>query len=563
MRSPLLPRMTRCLLIGALLLTCAPALAQGSNPSPWRRPRLVVHVSVDQLRFDFITRFAGFLPDGGLRRLIHEGAVFTDAHYRYASTYTGPGHATQLTGAYANAHGIVGNRVWDPALQAMVPPCDDQGTKLVGIAEERAGASPRRLLASTLADELRLAFGPDARTIAVSLKDRASVLMGGRSALAVWFDRLSGRFVTSTFYRPTAPAWLSAFNARDIPQGDFGKTWQRRGPAAALRQLSADDAPWEEPAYGLGRTFPREIRGLNGTRDITFFKAWTATSYAMQATRELAFAAQKGAGLGADDTPDILAISVSPFDYAGHSFGPHSHELLTLFFDLDDLVRDLLQHLDTTVGEGKWVLSLTGDHGGAAVPEYLQSLGLDAGRVFPAALAQAIEQALDRQIGAADWVTAHKLPLVVLSEAAIAAKQAESAVVQDAAAAAVLALPGVARVFTAARLATGAYPLTPLTTSILRSYHPERFGHLYVLPRPNWIWGYQNLRTGTGHSTPYNYDTHVPIILYGYRVRPGVYSTPVEVVDLAPTLAELLLIERPSHAQGRALREALTAPEPL
>lgn len=535
-------------------------VALGSAPpkDAWAQPRLVVHVSVDQLRADYLTRFYRFLPGGGLKRLLDGGAWFTDAHYGYGVTFTGPGHAVQLTGAYAYRNGIVGN-IWYSAKEGkMVAPCDDSSTTLTGVDTERPGASPRSLLATTVGDVLISSTQKRARVVALSLKDRASVFMAGHLGTAAWFDRAVGRFVSSSYYG-ALPRWVAQLNARDLPGKDFGKTWARRGPKEAYALATADDVEWEEPSHGLGRTFPRKVVGSEGKRDTeTYFRAWAISPYAITATLELTKAAISSESLGKDDIPDILAVGISSTDYAGHAYGPHSHELVSMLFDVDAFMRDLFAHLDKTVGKDKYLVSFTSDHGVSGVPGYLESLGLSAGRIPEKVIRTAINDALSARWGAAEYVAGIKLPQVHLDPKMLATQKAGAEEAEIVAAAATASIEGIREVFTRDRLLKGLLPNTRLNKMIQRSFHAERGGSLYVLTHPHWFQGYKGRKTGTAHGTPYRYDTQVPLVLYGAPwFKPGRYTGEVEMVDLAPTLSTVLGLTRPSQSEGRPLSEAL------
>ncbi|MFT7623315.1 MAG: putative AlkP superfamily pyrophosphatase or phosphodiesterase, partial [Myxococcota bacterium] len=328
--------MQRRLAMMAAILCAAPAVRAKAPPE---RPRLAVVLVVDQLRYDYFQRLGKFLPEGGMRRLM-SGASYSDAHFRYANTYTGPGHATILTGAYSNRTGIVGNKLWDAASGRMVQPCDDADTHLLGCPPGSQGASPHRLEASTVGDELRQQ-DKRSKMIAISLKDRASILLAGRRGQAVWFDRGQGRFVSSTYYGEALVGWAEAYNSGLGPAADFDQTWDRQGPAEAYEQATADDVPWETPYAGLGRTFPRKVRGANNKVDTSFYKAWSASPFSMRAQLKVTQAAIEAEGLGKDEHPDLLAVSVSTFDYSGHAYGPYSHEQTSNYFALDNFVRGL------------------------------------------------------------------------------------------------------------------------------------------------------------------------------------------------------------------------------
>ncbi len=551
---------TRAVLCLALCFSFS-ALAE-TDPAPWERPRLVVVVSVDQLRADYLTRFDGYLPDGGLRRLMREGAWFSNAHYRYASTFTAPGHAVISTGSYAHLNGIVANKVIDESTQTLVDPALDAKTQLVGLPKgtKAVGFSPNRLEGSTIGDELRLATGMAAKVVAITLKPRASVMLAGKLGTPIWFNRDHGYFVSSTHYAPRVPSWVQAFNAKRVPDHAFGTTWNRRGPKAAYGLATADNAPWEALAYGLGRSFPHRLRGANKKKDATFYRAWAFTPAAMKAQLALARAAIETEKLGQDAVPDLLAIGVSTFDFSGHAFGPYSHEMVSLTFDLDELVRNLLALLDQQVGKGRYLLAFTADHGVTAVPEHQRSHGIDAGRIPSLHVTQRVDAALDARFGAETWVLGAYLPFLWLNPKAIAKRKISTAAAERVAAAAASGVKGVANVYTRTRVLAGQLPDSELSRSITRSIHPRRAGNLYVLQRPGWLFHEGTHVGGTRHGTPYNADTHVPLILFGRGVAAGLHAQPVEMIDLAPTLARVLAVSPPNLSEGRPLLEALKPP---
>ena len=543
------------LLTGLVVL---PANAQ-KDSAPWERPRLAVIVSVDQLRADYFTRFHGFLPPGGLRRLMGEGAWFPNAHYAYGSTYTAPGHAVIATGAYAHRNGIIANKLIDAKTRTLVDPAQDASTQIVGLPAglKVTGFSPNRLVGTTIGDELRRATGMRSKVVSITLKPSVIVMMAGKLGRPIWFNRDHGRFVSSTHYGAALPAWVTRFNARAVPDGSFGTQWKRRGPKAAYALAHKDDAPWEGLLYGLGRTFPHPLAGQNKKRDGTYYRAWTFTPHAMKAQLELVGEAISAEGLGADAAPDLIGIGVSTFDFAGHTYGPYSHEMVSLTFDLDDFVRDLFALLDQKVGAGRYIIAFTADHGVTAVPEHNLSIGIDAGRLQGETVVTTIEKALDRAHGRADWVLGAELPHVWLNPSALKRRRVSRAAAQRTMAAASARLPGVARVYTKTDVLAGALPDSELSRRITRSFHPDAAGDVYILLRPGWLFHIGRHHGGTRHGTPYTPDTHVPLVFWGPQFTTGIFPRPVEIVDLAPTLATVLAVSPPSLCEGRPLTEAL------
>ncbi|MFT5431349.1 MAG: putative AlkP superfamily pyrophosphatase or phosphodiesterase [Myxococcota bacterium] len=550
--------MSRCQKLLVIALASALGLVAAPRFSTAKAPRVAVVISVDQMRQDYLTRLWPFFSDGGFKRLVNGGANFTDAHYDYCVTLTGPGHAVQATGTWANRNGYVNNSYFDRTARKMVGPASDTATKLVGVDVAANGASPRRLLAGTLGDRMRTLTGGAAKVIALTLKDRASVPLAGHQGQAYWFDKKFGRFVTSTYYRKTLPDWLQ--NTQPRVDAAFGSTWDRFGPSAAYALASADDASWEEDDDGLGRTFPRTLNGKNNTKDKSFYSAWRSSPAALTLLVELAKEAMTAEGIGADDVTDLFWLGLTPTDYAGHSFGPYSHEAISLLLETDRVVANLLTYLDKSFGKDGYVVVLTADHGAPPIPEHAKSLGRDAGRVAAADVLKAVESTLNQTYGKhpgkKPWIAAHKPPFISLNRRLINKRKLSLDAVQQTAAHAVARLTGIDAVFGSERVLNGRYPRTPLVDKVTRSFHPTRSGDLYVLTKPYWLWSSWDTHPhGTSHGTPYAYDTHVPLVFYGAGVARGTHRRHVQLIDLAPTLASLIGMPGPDRAEGHILEE--------
>jgi len=546
------------------LVLMAGTLAFGATPPP----ALVVVISVDQMRADYLDRFAPYFGEGGFNRLTRQGLVFTDNHYRHAVTKTGPGHAVILTGVHAEQNGIVANewrlRTW-PALE-QVNCVEDREAPLVGAApravrspggvlEAKAGRSPRPLLASTVGDQLKLRHGAAAKVFGVADKDRAAILMTGRLADGAYWTE-EGRVVTSTFYRSELPDYLTAFNAERHAEQVFGREWTRLLDAQVYDAVQGpDDAAAEADDFGLARTFPKRIDGGRDKISKDFYEAfdhspWNNELVAML-VRELVVRVKLGT---ADGAPDLLASGFSQSDKIGHAYGPDSHEVMDSFLRLDRTLAELLRFLDEKVGPSGYTVVLTADHGAAPMPERIQAMARDVatGRVRGAEFDVLVTSALDAQFGAlADgerWAARDGLAYH-LNPAALAQKQFAYGVIEAAVRAALLTHPAVAAAYTRARL-TDPTPLDRIGEAMRRSYYPPRSPDVMFVLKPYFI---DRASTGTTHGTPYQYDTHVPQLWYGAGVPPGVRTERVGVDDIAPTLSRILGIPAPPLAEGRVL----------
>jgi predicted AlkP superfamily pyrophosphatase or phosphodiesterase len=604
-----------------LLTIASVATAGASGPSALGLsgppPRLVVVISIDQFRGDYLTRFADlWLPAvgvagapgqetpgkvGGFRYLMERGAYFTDARHDHYPLFTGPGHAVLLTGAPPYKSGIVGNSWFDRDLGRRRYCVGDDASPVVGTAGaegaagtadamgasraadassatlgaarasatrastppmatglSRSGVSPATLRVSTVGDELKMATGGRAKVWGLALKDRAAVLMAGRMADgALWFDDESGAWISSRFYRPdgTLPPWVAAWNAERHADAWFGKQWTLSVPAAALARAWTPGGRWAAPPSHLGAGFPHRVDG-GGTRPgKDFYNAFATTPFGNDFTLDMARELIRREGLGQGEVPDLLAINLSSNDYVGHAYGPDSPEVLDTAVRTDRQLADFFAFLDQAVpgGLGGVLLAVTADHGVAPVPGAAREAKLPAGAFDEEAVAAAAERALQAAYGPGKWVTALVEANLYLDLAALDAHQVQHAAAEDVAAAAVSRLPGIYAAYGRTRILEGRLPRTDVGDRIERSFHPKVSGDVVLVSEPFWVPG---KLSGTTHGTPYAYDTHVPLLLAGPGIRPGRYAARVSTLDLAPTLADLLGVLPPAGSEGRILAEA-------
>jgi hypothetical protein len=539
------------------------ALLVGAGAEPTPPPRLVVVISVDQMRADYLERFRPHFAAGGFNLLLAQGANFADCHYRHAGTKTGPGHAVMLSGVHANIHGIIANdwrlREWPVAEQ--VNCVEDRAGALVGqrpravrspggVLEAKSGRSPRHLLAPTVGDQLKLRHGALAKVFGVADKDRAAILMsGGRADAAYWTEE--GRVVTSTYYRPELPAYLAAFNAELRAERLFGREWTRLlDPAVYDAIQGPDDAPGETIGAGFKRTFPHRLNGGQAQIGNDYYDAFDHTPWNNDLVADLARVVITQERLGeADGAPDLLAIGFSQPDKIGHAYGPDSHEVMDSILRLDRTLAELFLFLDEKIGLAHCTIVLTADHGVAPLPERNPAQG---GRVRGAELDQQVFTALDARFGPlADherWAVRDGLGYH-LNPVALAQKQLAAPLVEEVTRAALAEMPFLAAAYTRTRLLDPA-PLDGIGETVRLSYHPPRSPDVVAVLKPYFI---DRASSGTTHGTPYDYDTHVPLLWYGAGVKPGLYPARTGVDDLAPTLSQLLGLPVPARTTGRVL----------
>jgi predicted AlkP superfamily pyrophosphatase or phosphodiesterase len=490
-----------------------------------------VLVAVDQFRYDYLTRFRAEYK-GGLARLLQTGAVFTNAHYEHFPTVTAIGHSTMLSGATPSISGIVGNEWYDRETRKQVTSVSDDATTLTGVDGSRRGASPRRLLVSTIADEIKMVDGLS-KAIGISSKDRSAILPVGRMADgAFWFDTTTGNFVSSTYYAPNFPGWADKFNKARLVDQWVGKVWK-----------GVDDTTPNVPGF----------LNLGAKAEKGYYDNIDRSPFGNELLVLFSKAAIENEKLGDDDHTDVLSISFSANDRVGHSLGPDAAEVRDISIQTDRLLAQFFDYLDKRVGAGNYIAIMTADHGVAPLPEVMTKRRMPGGRLPEGVVLNAIQTALAQKFGEGQWVLGKSGPAPYLNYELMREKKLTHEDVENAAADAVRAVPHIYRVYTRSQLRAGRVLTDLVDRRVAAGFHHERGSDLFVVSEPYWLFEAK----GTSHGTPYNYDSHVPVILMGPGIKPGKYINRAAVNDIAPTLATLLEIETPSGSSGRVLSEAL------
>ncbi|MBO0722583.1 MAG: alkaline phosphatase family protein, partial [Blastocatellia bacterium] len=368
---------------------------------------------------------------------------------------------------------------------------------------------------------------------------------------AYWFSADTGNFVSSTYYFDDLPGWVKSFNRNQNSGAYFGKKWERLLPEGAYQRSELDDVPYEKSPYGT--RFPYILDGGEEKPGVKYYNQFEASPFANEHLVDFAKAAIENEGLGVDDVTDLLTISFSANDLVGHAFGPYSQEVQDMTLRLDRTLADFFTYLDKRIGLDRVIIVLTGDHGVAPVPEQVRALGY-GGRVGEKALVDAVTSALNQRFGEDKWILNFLNGNIYLDEATIERRKLDLAEVENVASQALLRIPGIAAAFTSTQIMTGKLPILPIATSVANGFFPQRNGNLIVVPRPFYLIGDT---VTTSHSTPYSYDTHVPVIFFGAGIQAGRYPAVSSPADIAPTLSYLLRVEKPSSAVGRILTEAI------
>ncbi len=544
-----------------LIAVCLLQLARAADD----KPALVVAISIDQFRGDYLSRFGRYFGEGGFNLFLKQGAHFANCHHAHSQTKTGPGHAVMLTGVHADYHGIIGNDWIDrtsfewvscvgDAAETIVGLPPPTGPQFPGINNPRRGRSPRNLLATTVGDELKIARGGRPKVIGIANKDRGAILMTGRMADQVYFMD-SGLMVSSTYYFPELPAWARDWNAAKKADAYFGKTWERVLPESEYACQGPDDAPGEDrTATQLGSTLPKVVTGGENAPGPRFYDAFENTPFSNEVIADFVRTAIEHEQLGQrDGITDLLCISFSANDRIGHLYGPDSHEIMDNVVRMDRTLAELFAFIDERVGLARCTIVLTADHGASPTPEHIHAIRPDipAGRINGTELLNTCEAALNEAFGALKengrWLVRDDTSFLI-HPGALAEKSVASVEVQRVLRDALLRIDYVLAAYTREELERGEVR-DRLGEQAVLSFNRERSGDVVFQVKPYFF----SKSTGTNHGSPHSYDTHVPLAWFGVGVKPGVYTERVHVADLAPTLSHILGLNAPPLAKGRVL----------
>ena len=522
-----------------------------STAQSLQRPKLVVGIVVDQMRWDFLYRYYDrYAENGGFKRLIKQGFSCENTMIPYIPTVTACGHSCIYTGSVPSINGITGNIWWDNQLNRSVYCTEDSSVKTIGSNTTAGMQSPRNLLTTTIGDELRLATNFQSKVIGIALKDRSSILPAGHSANgAYWFDSKTGDWITSDYYMKNLPDWVKNFNPKNLIDTYYKEGWKTLYPLNSYTQSTADENNYEGKPFGAAKGFPYNFSGFAGN-----YSAFLATPFGNTITAEFAKQAIISEQLGADTITDLLAISFSSTDYVGHSFGSNSVEAEDTYLRLDKDLGDLLNFLDSKVGKDQYVIFLSADHGAAHVPAFAKDHKIPAGNIDIAALPEKMNTALNEKFGRKNLVVDIVNYQVVLNLPVIASSALKIIDIKNWIINYLLTQPGIDKAIDMDDLYS-----TPLIAKVremvANGYYPARCGQIQIILQPQWIEGFEN--GGTTHGVWNPYDAHIPLLWYGWGIKPGKTNRELYMTDIAPTLAALLHIQMPNGSVGNVIQEIL------
>ncbi|GAB3256333.1 alkaline phosphatase family protein [Larkinella harenae] len=524
-------------------------------PTTLSRPKLVVGIIVDQMRYDYLYRYYNKYSEGGFKRMMRDGFNARNNHYHYAATITAPGHTHVYTGSAPAISGMVGNDWYDRRLDRDVYCVEDStvsGVSASGTATSSGKMSPRNLLVSTVTDQLKIATQGRSKVIGIAMKDRGAILPAGHAAnAAYWFDSKDGSWISSTFYMKEQPQWAKDFNARKLADKYLTQAWETVLPIDQYIESTVDDTPFENPLAGEQKSvFPHQAVASLGSK----YEALRTSPFGDVLTKEVALAALKGENMGKGTETDFLCVSFSSPDAIGHRFSPSSIEIEDEYLRLDKIMAELLTALDAQVGKGNYFTFLSADHGVVDNPLYSQSMNLPGDFVEGKQISAATTKALVDAFGPGKWFVGNSNGQIYMNHDLMREKKVKMAEVTEVLRLALLKEQGIQNVVNLHDVSSNSVPTywLPLLRNV---YNPKRSGDVLLVTEPGWLQGAR--RGGTTHGTLYNYDTHVPLVFYGWGIKPGETMRRTHISDIASTVSALLHILEPTGNIGDPVFEAI------
>ncbi len=533
-----------------ILLLCIISLIQfysNSFAQDYKKPKLVVGIVVDQMRYDYLYKFYSNYGEAGFKRLMNEGSNFTFAHLNYVPTYTAPGHASIYTGTTPYYHGIISNYWYDRKIKKSISSCDDSDEKTVGANDDEGERSPKKLITSTITDQLKLATNGAAKVIGISIKDRAAILPAGHNAdAAYWFDSKNGKFISSTFYIKKLPAWVNEFNSQNLPEKYMSSSWTLSKPIGDYSVSLPDESKFEYDVFDEGKTsFPHNFNNIKSSEK---FEKFESTPYGNEIILEFAKAVLKNENLGKGNQIDFLAISFSSTDHIGHGYGPNSVEVQDTYIKLDKQLSELLKTLDKQVGKGNYLLFLTADHGVVENNGYRDERNLNPIGINSKKFSDSLKTFSKRFFNGDNLIANISNNQIFFDYALIENSNLNLNSVEITFKNYIRnTFPEITEIFIRSELDKFT-PQRITTNLILNGFNPIRSGDIAYGFRAGFL--SDKITKGSSHSSYYSYDTHVPLLFYGWHIPAETINTPVTIVDIAPTVADLLKITEPDGCIG-------------
>jgi len=525
------------------------AQTPGVFPATIDRPKLVVGLVIDQMRWDYLYRYYDRYSNGGFKRMINEGFSAENTFIPYTPTYTAVGHTSIYTGSVPAITGIIGNNWYDPQLRKAVYCTDDSTVTGVGSNNAAGKMSPRNLLSSTITDELRLATNFQGKVIGLSLKDRGSILPAGHTPTgSYWYDGETGNWITSTYYMNQLPAWVENFNKLKLANKYYDQNWDTMFPINTYSQSTSDSKIYEGITKGeAAPIFPHPLKSYAGTN----YDMIRSTPYGNTITLKIAEEAIKAEGLGKDNITDFLAVSCSSTDYVGHQYGPNSIEAEDTYLRLDKDIEEFFNYLDNSVGKGNYLVFLSADHGAAHVPGFMKENKMHAGLVDNKSVVAGLNTFLESRFKLKKPVLMAMNNSIIFDHTNQDLEKSDFDLVKSATIDYLRKVDGISNAVDLSKIAESTLPAIQ-KEMITNGYNARLSGDVYYIMQPNYFDGGN---TGTTHGAWNPYDSHIPAVFMGWHVKPGKTNKTHHMTDIAATLAAMLHIQMPSGCVGEPITE--------
>jgi hypothetical protein len=536
------------LLAAAVLCAVNTNFAQSKATNTPDKPKLIIGIVTDQMRWDYLYRYAGKYTQGGFKRLLSEGYSCENTHINYLPSYTGPGHSCVYTGSVPAIHGIAGNEWYDRNRHGILNCVEDDSVKLVGNGALQGNVSPRNLLSTTITDELLLATNYQSKVVSLALKDRSAVIPGGHKPTGAYFvDGSTGNFITTTYYSNQLPAWVTKFNDKKLAEKYLAQNWNTLRQLAEYTESTGDDEFFERKFKGeKAPVFPHSVAELSkGNLDII-----AATPYGNSLTLNFAEAAIEGEKLGSGKFTDFLAISLSSTDLIGHQFGPNSVEVEDCYLRLDSDLAKFFTYLDKNVGKGNYLVFITADHGAGHAVDFLKEKNISAGSFPVDSVTEQVKAVVKNKLGEGDWILKQKNMQFYLNLPLLEQHNVTRDSILRIIKTYMLNYAAVANVIDLQDLDNSTLPAAQ-KNMMANGYNLKRSGDLQILYTPGWFEDYSK---GATHGSLYAYDTHIPLVWMGWKIKHAEDHTDVHMTDIAPTLAAMLHIQEPSGCIGKVIQ---------
>jgi hypothetical protein len=528
-------------------ISCKLVAQTTNNTTIPTKPKLIIGLVVDQMRWDYLYRYESKYTANGFKKLLAQGYSCENTQIPYVPTYTAPGHTCIYTGTVPAINGIIANNWYNKNIEKSIYCTDDARYTSVGDSSVAGKMSPVNMLTTSICDELKLATNFKSKTIGIAIKDRGAILPAGHSADgAYWYSGTSGRWITSSYYRKELPSWVKASNDSLAKNGKMNDTWKTIFELEKYHESTEDNVVWESPYKNEDKpVFVHNIKTLlDASPDIL-----KALPYGNKMTLDFAKNAIRGEELGKDNITDFLTVSLSSTDYIGHQFGTNSVEIEDTYLQLDREIASFINYLDLTVGIGKYLLFLSADHGAAHNATFLQTNKIPAGNLMLDSMNRKVSDFVLREFKDSTLLFGIANQQIYLNHTAIKNDKEKLDNIKYKLSNFIKSIPGVMDVVDLSNI-NNASIIAELKTLIQNGYNAQRSGDLYIILNPAWM---EDFTKGTTHGTSFKYDTHIPLVWYGWNVKPGKDYNTIYMTDIAPTIASMIQIQEPNGCIGKPI----------